>query len=120
MVKTLAEEIITIINSEANNNPPPMECTVVKRYDNDYHCDVELRSGERLTYIKCTSKPVLNSTAVIVFIDGDNDKPIAITNPSSSGGFDVDDYEVDFTYSWGQPLLNEDSITINPILKRKE
>lgn len=42
------------------------------------------------------------------------------TRPSGGGsGGDLSGYSVDFNYSWGNPLLDDDSITLDIFLKEE-
>ena len=46
--RTLADEIISIVHSEANNNPLPLKCTIHETYSNGL-IDVLLENGTILT-----------------------------------------------------------------------
>lgn len=75
---TLADEIITLIQNEANNNPAPLRCKVIYVY-NDNHVDVNLTdSNEILKYIECIGEPKLDSNGVIIFINGDENNQLCI------------------------------------------
>ena len=52
MGRELVDEIITLIHSEANNNPPPKPCKIVKNYDNEPYSDVEVENLGILIYKK--------------------------------------------------------------------
>ena len=52
--KTLTEEIITIVNSVANNNPAPTQGKITKIYSDNNHVDIETQNGT-LTYIPTIS-----------------------------------------------------------------
>ena len=73
--KTLAEEIITIIQSEANNNPAPQKCTIKKIYDDKNHADVTTENGE-YTYAECLT---IGNTGILIFLNGDLNEYIVIT-----------------------------------------
>ena len=76
--KTLAEEIITIIRNEANNNPPPEQCTVIGNYTNESdRIDIETSTG-KLTYIKCMFSNTIGHTGILIYPNGDLNNPIAI------------------------------------------
>lgn len=75
--KTLADELITLIRSVANNNPAPTKCKITKIYDNGY-ADAETNIGT-LEYIETIGNtPTLNKTGVIIYLDGDLNTPIII------------------------------------------
>jgi len=100
--KTLADEIITIVQSYANNNPPPTMATITKIYPNGY-IDAKLPTG-KITYIECIGTPNINDTTVIIYSDGDT--PKAITESST----DLTDYytkqEVDSLIAGGSASLD--------------
>lgn len=67
--KSLADEIVTIVQSHANNNPAPERCNVVKVYDDDIHVDVQTSIG-LLTYVDSIgSNPKLGDNAIVIFLD---------------------------------------------------
>ena len=73
---TLTDELITLINSVANNNPAPTKCKITKIYDNGY-VDAETNIGT-LNYVECIGTPTVNKTGIIVYLDGDLNTPIII------------------------------------------
>ena len=77
--KTLAEEIITIIESHANDNPAPTLGTITKIYDDNNHVDIETENGT-LTYIPTISHQLkVGNPGVIIYLDGNFEKQIIIT-----------------------------------------
>jgi hypothetical protein len=77
--KTLTEEIITIIQSEANNNPAPQKCTIKKIYNDQKHADVTTDTGE-YTYAECISNNLkVGNIGILIFLDGDINEYIVIT-----------------------------------------
>lgn len=77
--KTLTEEIITIIQSEANNNPAPTLCTITKIYNDQNHVDIETETGT-LTYIPTISNNLqVGNTGVLIYLDGELENNIIIT-----------------------------------------
>lgn len=81
---TLADEIISIVESVANNNPAPIECTIRKIYTNGY-VDVTTESGN-FNYLECIGATKTGAKGVIVFINGDpnNGKVISVDNYTKS------------------------------------
>ena len=76
---TLAEEIITIVQSVANNNPAPTIGTITKIYDDNNHVDIETENGT-LTYIPTISHQLqIGNPGVIIYLDGNLEKQIIIT-----------------------------------------
>ena len=75
--KTLAEEIITIIQSEANNNPAPQTCTIRKVYTNGY-VDIETNTG-KINYLECIGATKPDTTGLLVYPDGNINKGIVIS-----------------------------------------
>ena len=83
--RTLVDEIISIIHSEANNNPLPVKCTIHETYSNGL-VDVLLENGNILTYLPVIGSPRVGDTAVLVYLDDEKTNQIIITN----GGGEVD------------------------------
>ena len=67
MSKTLADEIITIVRSEANNNPSPEKCTITKVYSDGY-ADVTFNDGS-LNYVQVIGLAIVDDEAVLVWLD---------------------------------------------------
>lgn len=79
--RTLADEVITLIQSQSNNNPAPISCKITKVYDDFNHVDAEIDSGT-LTYVETIGNiPVVGSKGIVVFLDGNLDNSVII--PSS-------------------------------------
>lgn len=76
--KTLSEQIITIIKSEANNNEAPLQGTVKYIYPDGY-IDIQLDTGT-VKYIQCIGEAKTGKTGVLVFLNGTTDNPIFIVD----------------------------------------
>ena len=99
--RTLADEIISIVHSEANNNPLPLKCTIHETYPNGL-IDVMLENGTILTYLPVIGSPRVGDTGVLLYLDDETNNQIIITNGgSSSGGGST-------SVSWGN-ILNKPS-----------
>ena len=83
--RTLADEIISIVHSEANNNPLPLKCTIHETYSNGL-IDVLLENGTILTYLPVIGSPHVGDTGVLVYLDDENNNQIIIKNGGSSSG----------------------------------
>ena len=83
--RTLADEIISIVHSEANNNPLPLKCTIHETYSNGL-IDVLLENGTILTYLPVIGSPRVGDTGVLVYLDDETNNQIIITNGGSSSG----------------------------------
>ena len=83
--RTLADEIISIVHSEANNNPLPVKCTIHETYSNGL-IDVLLENGTILTYLPVIGSPRVGDTGVLVYLDDETNNQIIITNGGSSSG----------------------------------
>ena len=83
--RTLADEIISIVHSEANNNPLPVKCTIHETYPNGL-IDVLLENGNILTYLPVIGSPRVGDTGVLLYLDDEKNNQIIITN----GGGEVD------------------------------
>lgn len=69
MAGTLADEIIAIVKSEANNIPPPQRCTISKIYEDRTHCDIMTSMG-KLKYIDVIGSDIKEgNNAIILFLD---------------------------------------------------
>lgn len=80
--KTLADEIITIINSEANNNLAPLTGSVTNIYTDGY-IDVITPDGV-MKYIQCIGEAKKDKTGVLVFINGDDSNPVFIVDTDTT------------------------------------
>ena len=98
--RTLADEIISIVHSEANNNPLPVKCTIHETYSNGL-IDVILENGDIVTYLPVIGSPRVGDTGVLLYIDDETNNQIIITNGGSSGGGSTN-------VSWGN-ILNKPS-----------
>ena len=83
--RTLADEIISIVHSEANNNPLPVKCTIHETYSNGL-IDVLLENGTILTYLPVIGSPRVGDTGVLLYLNDENNNQIIITNGGSSSG----------------------------------
>ena len=83
--RTLADEIISIVHSEANNNPLPVKCTIHETYSNGL-IDVLLENGDIVTYLPVIGSPRVGDTGVLLYLDDENNNQIIITNGGSSTG----------------------------------
>ena len=98
--RTLADEIISIVHSEANNNPLPVKCTIHEIYSNGL-IDVLLENGTILTYLPVIGSPRVGDTGVLVYLDDETNNQIIITNGGSSSGGST-------SVSWGN-IINKPS-----------
>ena len=98
--RTLADEIISIVHSEANNNPLPVKCTIHETYSNGL-IDVLLENGDIVTYLPVIGSPRVGDTGVLLYLDDETNNQIIITNGGSSGGGSTN-------VSWGN-ILNKPS-----------
>lgn len=86
MANSLVDEIITIVKSEANNNPAPERCKIVKVYDDKIHVDVQTRNG-LLQYVDCIgTNPLLSDNALILFLSENLDDYVVICDTETYGG----------------------------------
>lgn len=83
---SLAGEIITMIKAEANNNPAPERCRILKIYPDKIHVDVLTRNG-KLEYVDAIgSNPLLGDNAIIVYLDEDLTDYVVISDTETYGG----------------------------------
>ena len=98
--RTLADEIISIVHSEANNNPLPVKCTIHETYSNGL-IDVLLENGDIVTYLPVIGSPRVGDTGVLLYLDDEKNNQIIITNGGGGGGGSTN-------VSWGN-ILNKPS-----------
>lgn len=98
--RTLADEIISIVHSEANNNPLPVKCTIHETYSNGL-IDVLLENGDIVTYLPVIGSPRVGDTGVLLYLDDENNNQIIITNGGGGGGGSTN-------VTWGN-ILNKPS-----------
>lgn len=67
MVKSLVEELQALIQSEANNYPPPQQCTITRVYA-DGHVDVRTDIGA-LVYVECIGKASKDDTGLLIYLN---------------------------------------------------
>lgn len=96
--RTLVDEIISIIHSEANNNPLPVKCTIHETYSNGL-IDVLLENGNILTYLPVIGSPRVGDTGVLLYLDDEKNNQIIITNGggSNSTGWQNVSFSADYT-----------------------
>lgn len=98
--RTLADEIISIVHSEANNNPLPVKCTIHEIHPNGL-IDVLLENGDIVTYLSVIGSARVGDTGVLLYLDDENNNQIIITNGGGSGGGST-------SVSWGN-IVNKPS-----------
>ena len=87
MVKSLVEELQALIQSEANNYPPPQMCSVTRVYE-DKHVDVKT-NNDVLVYVELLGADVeKGDSCLLVFLNEDYNEYVAISSngSNSSGG----------------------------------
>ena len=109
----LIKEIKTLIQSEANNNPPPTKATITKIY-NDNSVDIQTKQG-KIAYAKCIGTPSLNKNGLLCFADGDINNPIFITDIDLNELYELLDEKADKNHIhepvlWNTPNYNTDYI----------
>lgn len=98
--RTLADEIISIVHSEANNNPLPVKCTIHEIHPNGL-IDVLLENGDIVTYLSVIGSARVGDTGVLLYLDDETNNQIIITNGGGSGGGST-------SVSWGN-IVNKPS-----------
>jgi hypothetical protein len=120
MARELVDEIITLIRSEANNNPPPKPCKIVKNYGKEPYSDVEVEDLGILIYKKTIGSTKVGSEGIICFLNGDLNQGVVITpsNLNSGNGSYIEDLEIDFNLDFGVSG-RDDLITVETFLRQK-
>lgn len=75
---SLSDEIQIQIDHSLNKLPVTQECTIIKTYS-DNHADLQV-NGDVLHYVKIIGDNTVGSNAVLVFLEGDLNNYIAITD----------------------------------------
>lgn len=86
--RTLVDEIISIVHSEANNNPLPVKCTIHETYSNGL-IDVLLENGNILNYLPVIGSPRVGDTGVLLYLDDEKNNQIIITNGGAVGSEEI-------------------------------
>ena len=73
---TLSKEIIKIVQSEANDNPAPEQCTILE--SNEGYCKIQLTDGNILSNLPILGNPTNTTNGVIAYLDGEHNNPIII------------------------------------------
>ena len=76
--RTLVDEIITLIHSESNNNPPPRYCKIVKNYGEEPYSDVEVDDLGTLVHKRTFGNTNIGSEGIICFLNGELTQGIVI------------------------------------------
>lgn len=77
--RTLSDEIISIVESVANNNPAPVKCKIIKKYNDNVHADIETKLGT-IEYVETISNNLkIGNTGILVYLDGGLDEYVVIT-----------------------------------------
>jgi len=88
--QSLADTVLTMIRSEANNNPAPVGCTIKQSYTG--YADIILSDGTVIRSVKCLGDNTKGKEAVLVFLNGEYGDMLVVSPSSSSGGsITVDD-----------------------------
>ena len=104
--KSLVDEIITIIKSEANNNPAPERCRIRKVYPDKVHADIETRHG-LLKYVDVIGyNPRLGDNAIILYLDEDYSEYVVVADTES----------VDIVTSWDE-VLSDNKVPSEKLVK---
>ena len=74
------DEIIKIIHSEANNNPPPLLCTITQNYADLNYVDVRLNQDKSIIkHVLLIGDNTVGNLGVLIFINGDADNMLVIS-----------------------------------------
>lgn len=77
--RTLVDEIITLIQSQANNNPAPQLCEIVNNYEDKSYCDVKIDNLGKFNHVKTIGSVDIGLKGVLVFINGDLNNKVVIS-----------------------------------------
>ncbi|MBQ2652658.1 MAG: hypothetical protein IJF83_03815 [Methanobrevibacter sp.] len=82
--RTLTDEIITLIQSEANNNPAPKPCKIIGNYGETPYSDVEIEDLGKLIHKKTIGSTKIGLEGIICFLNGNLSDGVVITYDESS------------------------------------
>ena len=74
--RTLADEIITIIEAHSNNNPAPEHVTITKVYSDGYVDAVTDKNKHY--YLECIGSAKINTKGILLYPNGETIKPVII------------------------------------------
>ena len=78
--KTFIDEIITLVQSEANNNPAPEHCTIVNKYTDGY-VDILLTDvNDIIKHVPTIGDNTIGSEGVICYLNGNINNQIVIVD----------------------------------------
>lgn len=78
--RTLVDEIITLIKSEANNNPAPKVCKIIGNYGANPYSDVEVEDLGKLIHIRTVGSTRIGLEGIICFLNGDLNQGVVVTS----------------------------------------
>ena len=90
---SILDQINIAIQDQTGNNHPPQRVIITKTYtDNPNLCDIQTRTGNKLTKIPVQGTPTINTEAILIYEDGDQNKPIIITNTDTYTRDNIDNF----------------------------
>ena len=76
--KTFVEELETMIQDMANNNPAPEKCTITKNYSDSNFVDIKTETGDEMKTVPVMGANTVGKTAIVIFLEGKMNKPFVI------------------------------------------
>ena len=107
MVKSLVEELQSLIQSEANNYPPPQQCTITRVYA-DGHVDVKTDIGV-LVYVDCIGKAIMDDTGLLIYLNEERTQYVCLCINLTPLMEKLEDLEHRVVQNLGLPLFHIDA-----------
>lgn len=76
----MEKQLKSLILDTTNNNPAPRWCTIYQ-ISNDHTFANVILDGGQLNSIECFGYPVVGSKGILIFMEGDINKPVLLCNP---------------------------------------
>ena len=133
---SILDQINIAIQDQTGNNHPPQRVKITKTYqDNPSLCDIQTKTGNKLTKIPVQGTAQINTEALLIYEDGDQNKPIILTSGEAytkeeldgfvdclinrldtggdEGGGDVVGFDVDIDMRFTGVSGRDDTITLS-------
>lgn len=78
----MEKQLKALILDTTNNNPAPKWCTIYQTSNDHTYANIILDGGQ-LNSIECFGYPVVGTKAILIFMEGDINKPVVLCNPMS-------------------------------------
>lgn len=81
---TMREQIISIVEEKANNNPAPNTCTILSISEDYVSVTLDNEDNRKLSHLKKIGEGSIGDKAVIIYPDGESNNPLVICSTTNS------------------------------------